>query len=288
MRKGTKPRSTEYMVGQLMELFKETERDKRVWTAVLSNNNFNVDQAAEAIMTSGIDAAAESAAELARQAPTPMQMETELNASVGGEPGTSSQSPTSNYQPSKHQQSWTAQHVLFGGTPFACPTGVASASEVELQPLTARLLATQNAQLLQQVEQLTQALAELPKLVAAEVPRAVRTYDDETAEQQRTRAQESAFSSTFRQIELAKFLADLGKVPGFTWNAADNVIYCDDCFKYQKSDDMEKKAPAKVRQGARDGGVIAGTYGHHRDLRTVKAVMKRHLLSSTCEYRLLT
>ena len=91
----------------------------------------------------------------------------------------------------------------------------------------------------------------LPQALAREVPAAVRDHDE--AEALRL-SNEALDSSLQKQIAAAATCSEIGKLTGFTFNATENTITCEDCFRYAPSN----KAPGILRRGARDAGVFKG------------------------------
>lgn len=83
------------------------------------------------------------------------------------------------------------------------------------------------------------------------MPAAVRDHDEAEAERL---SNEALDSSLQKQIAAAASCSELGKLVGFTFNATENTITCEDCFRYASSD----KVPSILRRGARDVGIFNG------------------------------
>jgi hypothetical protein len=114
--------------------------------------------------------------------------------------------------------------------------------------------------------------------LAKAVPQAVRDYDEQLAAKQREEAKEHGFNAILAQIQLAGTVEQLGKLDGWTFNGAENILICNDCNHYSTS----PQVPTTLKY-AHGSGIIQGPH-RTRPLSTVKFWLKRHILSGIHEW----
>ena len=122
---------------------------------------------------------------------------------------------------------------------------------------------------------------ELPAQLALAVPAAVRTFDEEEAARIRANATETALGSILDGIARAKSMEELGNLKGFRYNRAENILICNDCYRYSSD------APPNLRYGIKSCGVIQGMHAT-RGMYHVRHVVKSHVCNewhAWCEVR---
>ena len=126
--------------------------------------------------------------------------------------------------------------------------------------------------------------------VLNKIPKALREYDETVAVRQRQEAQETGSTGLSARIQLAVTMSDLGRLEGWTYNSSENILICNDCFRYSTS----PQVPTTLKY-AHGSGVIQGP-NSQRPLAMVKVWFKKHCFSSihdwccthACEVRLRT
>lgn len=122
---------------------------------------------------------------------------------------------------------------------------------------------------------------ELPKAVAMQVPWAVRQFDEEEAARVREDAQETALGCILDGIRRAQTMKEFGALKGFRFNSAENVLICEDCYRYSAD------APPSLKYGIKSCGVIEGPNAR-RPLKIIRFAVKSHVCNewhNWCEVR---
>ena len=132
-----------------------------------------------------------------------------------------------------------------------------------------------------QISTLTQQLRDLPATLTRGIPAAVRDYDEREAARIAKEGGDTPFQ---HQIAACLTCAEIGKLPGFTFNSTENHLTCDDCFRYASS----KHVPSLLRRGRETGlfkgtdetrknpGKPAGPSNQKRPFKTIRWEVKHH------------
>ena len=101
----------------------------------------------------------------------------------------------------------------------------------------------------------------MPDAITGAIPAAVRAHDENEQVLARQAVESSRIGGIMSMLDRAQSMADLGKIEGITWDATENFIKCDDCFRHSSFAPPNLKNGVSTRSGQeREGaGVIHGT-----------------------------
>jgi hypothetical protein len=102
---------------------------------------------------------------------------------------------------------------------------------VEEQGTIARLVGMMGVIALE-LQGLKASVGELPGSLTAAIPAAVRAHDENEQLLVRQSVENSRMGGIMATIDRAQSMADLGRIDGVTWDANENFLKCDDCFRH--------------------------------------------------------
>ena len=82
-----------------------------------------------------------------------------------------------------------------------------------------------------EMQGLKASVGELPGSITAAIPAAVRAHDENEQVLARKAVESSRVGGVMAAIDRAPSMADLARIEGITWDATQNFLKCDDCFR---------------------------------------------------------
>ena len=112
--------------------------------------------------------------------------------------------------------------------------------QVEEQGTVARLVGMMGVMALE-MQGLKASVGELPGSITAAIPAAVRAHDENEQVLARKAVESSRVGGVMAAIDRAQSMADLARIEGITWDATQNFLKCDDCFRLTRAIDTNQQ-----------------------------------------------
>lgn len=145
-----------------------------------------------------------------------------------------------------------------------------------------------------EIQALKEKVVSLPSALTGVIPAAVRAHDENEQILARQAVENSRLGGVMATIDRAQSMADLGNIDGVTWDASQNFLKCDDCFRYASFAPPNLKFGTSTRSGQeREGaGVILGVNLVRREsdnrvcrgMSAVRFSLKSHMASDLHEW----